>query len=70
MIDLYCERTHNGLLAEPLNLFTNIGFFVSAYLIYQLARKLNKLDWKILSLIALVALTGIGSGLFHTYAVE
>jgi hypothetical protein len=30
-VDLYCERTGPGLLAEPLNLFSNVGFFLAAW---------------------------------------
>ncbi len=67
-IDSYCERINPGLFAEPLNAFTNIAFFIAAFLAYTLARRENALDWKSGSLIALMVVIGIGSSLFHTFA--
>ena len=35
-IDIYCERTAPGLLAEPLNLFSNLWFvFIGLVLLYR-----------------------------------
>ncbi len=68
MIDLYCERTGPGLFAEPVNVFSNLAFFVAAYLLTR------KLDWqagqsRLLWLLPVtLALTGLGSILFHLFA--
>ena len=69
-IDLYCERTGEGLLSEPLNLLSNLAFIISGYLIirklnvatpHQNASSARVLAWIIMSV-------GVGSGLFHSFA--
>lgn len=65
-----CERTHEGLFAEPLNLLSNIGFFVVGTMLYRYyhrhpdLRHRNILD--IHALTFLVFAIGIGSTLFHS----
>lgn len=72
-IDLYCERVGSAFWAEPFNAVTNLAFIVSAaLLVLVLYHDKYKADhdpahW---SLITLVFLIGIGSGLFHTLAVR
>lgn len=72
-IDIYCERIGPGFWAEPLNAVTNLAFLVSAAaLTYALLRKgaeggRDPAAW---TLVGLVYLIGIGSGLFHTLAVR
>lgn len=68
MIDLYCERSGAGLLAEPVNLFTNIAFFIAAWAAWSLARRSNGLSTDIRVLTALSVVIGAGSGLFHAFA--
>lgn len=63
-MDLYCERLAPGLLAEPLNAVTNVGFLVAAVWTWRAAGQRNDLRW----LAALLAAIGFGSGLFHTFA--
>lgn len=60
-IDIYCERLAHGFWEEPLNALSNISFIIAAILLYRL-QKQNLL------LIGLLALVGIGSFSFHTYA--
>lgn len=69
-IDLYCERTDPGLLAEPFNVVTNIAFFIAAWGGWRLGRRLNVLSSGFWLLIALLAAIGIGSALFHTFATD
>ncbi|MBM3602554.1 MAG: hypothetical protein FJX22_02070 [Alphaproteobacteria bacterium] len=69
----YCERTSAALWAEPLNAATNLAFLLAAYGALRLARQHVhpwqwRRDWPIAWLIALIALIGIGSSLFHTLA--
>ena len=68
MIDDYCERIGPELWAEPINALTNLAFFISAWVIWQLAFRLHKLSPGIWILIILIVTIGIGSSLFHTFA--
>lgn len=69
-IDLYCERLGPGLLAEPLNAFSNAAFFIAGWVFWQhlrrlpqeQARELRALPW-------LMAAIGAGSVTFHMLAV-
>jgi Ceramidase len=67
-IDIYCERTEPGLFNEPLNVITNIAFLVAATYLYLLYRDGHHKDRQARVLIVLVAIIGIGSTLFHTFA--
>ena len=63
-IDIYCERTAPGLLAEPLNLFSNLWFvFIGLVLLYRKPQNntLRNIAWMFVAI-------GIGSGLFHSFA--
>ncbi|QFU09517.1 hypothetical protein PARPLA_01300 [Rhodobacteraceae bacterium THAF1] len=61
-IDGYCERLGPGLLAEPANAVTNLAFVIVALWLWPRARGVER--W----LCAVLAVIGIGSGLFHTFA--
>ena len=63
-MDLYCERLGPGLLAEPLNAITNLGFLGAALLAWRAAGR--RADLRMLA--ALLVAIGLGSGLFHTLA--
>jgi hypothetical protein len=67
-IDGYCERLGPGLWAEPLNAVTNIAFLIAAYLAWRMIRRDPVGIAHLLTLI--LALIGIGSGLFHTFATS
>jgi hypothetical protein len=67
-MDAYCERTTPGLLAEPLNAITNASFLIAAWVAWYLARRSGRLPADIRVLLWLSVATGIGSGLWHTYA--
>ena len=67
MIDAYCERTGPGLLAEPLNAFSNASFLIAAWAAWKLAAREGKLTTGMKIQIALGYLVGIGSILWHTY---
>ncbi|OOG23166.1 hypothetical protein B1C78_12160 [Thioalkalivibrio denitrificans] len=66
----YCERASDGLLAEPLNAVTNAAFLAAAWLAWRRWRAQPGASWRhqadIGLLIALLALIGIGSLLWHT----
>jgi hypothetical protein len=67
-MDAYCERTAPGLLAEPLNAVTNASFLIAAWAAWYLAFRSGRLPADIQVLLWLSVATGIGSGLWHTYA--
>lgn len=67
-IDNYCERLEPGLWAEPINAVTNLAFIIAAYFALALAIDEDAVNKKSLILIELIALIGIGSALFHTFA--
>jgi hypothetical protein len=67
MMDAYCERVGPGLLAEPLNAVSNISFLLAAWAAWLLAKRTGTLSAGVRALIALAALVGIGSILWHTY---
>ena len=66
LVDLYCERTADGLLAEPWNLFSNLAFFIAFFAV----RKLRPLNCALLFIILqyLILAIAIGSSLFHSFA--
>jgi hypothetical protein len=71
-IDLYCERLGPGLWAEPLNALTNLAFILAGLLLVVALRRSEaavRRDPAIIALVALLFVIGLGSGLFHTFAV-
>ncbi|WP_026380713.1 ceramidase domain-containing protein [Afifella pfennigii] len=67
-IDIYCERTDPSFWAEPLNALSNAFFIIAAAYAFSLWRRQEERDGPALLLIALVAVIGVGSFLFHTFA--
>lgn len=72
-LDSYCERAGDpSLWAEPVNFLTNIAFLIAAFITFknwQNSKHLTlKNSWDILLLIAVLAIIGIGSGLWHFHA--
>lgn len=68
-IDSYCERMSPNFWAEPLNALTNIAFLLAAYFAYRLWQKDGTKRKEIFFLIIVTVYVGIGSFLFHTFAV-
>lgn len=67
----YCERGLDaGLWAEPLNALSNFASLAVALWALSAWRRAAPADrdWTGLALITLVALIGVGSALFHTFA--
>ncbi|MEM7189409.1 MAG: ceramidase domain-containing protein [Pseudomonadota bacterium] len=67
-IDGYCERIDPSFWAEPWNAVTNAAFIIAAVLCLMAAVRRGRMDGPVIWLIALTAIIGIGSFLFHTYA--
>ncbi|TAK08059.1 hypothetical protein EPO44_03095 [bacterium] len=68
-IDLYCERTHRGLWAEPFNALSNAAFLLGALGLYRLAGRVDKEPARkaLVYLSVMSALVGAGSALFHSF---
>src|ERR671916_1835779 len=67
LMDAYCERVGMGILAEPLNAFSNVSFLLAAWAAWVLDRRVGALSAGVRALILLGASVGIGSILWHTY---
>lgn len=66
LVDLYCERTVDGLLAEPWNLFSNLAFFIAFFAVRRLHPPSCVLLFRILQYLILAI--AVGSSLFHSFA--
>jgi len=67
-IDIYCERMGPEFWAEPLNAVSNLSFIIAAMFALKLAKDKEQINVGSLTLIALLAIIGTGSFLFHTFA--
>ncbi|MFN4153667.1 MAG: ceramidase domain-containing protein [Paracoccaceae bacterium] len=67
-VDIYCERTSPAFWAEPVNALTNAAFLLAALWGAVEARRREITSPVVWLLIALAALIGVGSFLFHSYA--
>jgi len=65
-----CERIGPGFWDEPANALTNAAFVVVALLAYLGWRRERPRDWPALFLIVNVAVIGLGSFLFHSFATR
>ncbi|WP_440905186.1 ceramidase domain-containing protein [Catenovulum sp. SX2] len=75
MMDLYCERTDFTFWSEPLNALTNLAFILAAACAFSLWNKTksqltDKESAILLVLSCNIAIIGIGSFLFHTFATK
>lgn len=66
-IDIYCERTDVSFWAEPINALSNLAFILVGLYLFAIARR-QKLDAWTQILCLWIALIGVGSFLFHTFA--
>lgn len=69
----YCERGRDaGFWAEPLNALSNLAFIVAAAVAFQAwcAQDPQRRGPVELALVVLVAVIGVGSFLFHTFATR
>ena len=61
-VDLYCERLDAALWAEPVNALSNLAFVLGALVLWRVpAARVPA---------ALLALVGVGSFVFHTWATQ
>lgn len=69
-IRAYCERADATFWAEPLNALSNGAFLVAAVAAAWRESQEARRDWAALALAGLVAVVGLGSFLFHTFAAR
>ncbi len=69
-VDLYCERTDASFWAEPVNAVSNVAFLIAATVAYWQYRRRGAHDLPVAALIALAAVVGVGSFIFHTVATQ
>ncbi|WP_241821234.1 ceramidase domain-containing protein [Herbaspirillum sp. C7C8] len=68
-VDLYCERIGTAFWAEPVNAISNIAFLLAAYFLWCLPLPQDRSTMVMSRLLTLmVAVIGVGSFLFHTFA--
>ena len=67
-IDAYCERLDAGFWTEPLNAISNLAFLLAAAVGFALWRRDRGDDRAVFLFSSLVAVIGVGSFLFHTFA--
>lgn len=67
-VDIYCERTSDAFWAEPVNALSNLSFILASLWGAIEARRRALPQPVLWLLIALAAVIGIGSFLFHTFA--
>ncbi len=67
-LDLYCERTAYGWLAEPFNLATNLAYFVAAWFALADAHRRGAVTVSTRLLLILLCAVGFGSAAFHAAA--
>lgn len=71
-VDNYCERTDASLLSEPVNVLTNLAYFVAAWFAWSAFRKTKSArgDTLLIMIIAMIPVVGLGSFTFHILAVR
>lgn len=67
-VDIYCERTSASFWAEPVNALSNLAFPLAALWAAITAKQRQITAPVVWLLIAMAALIGVGSFLFHTFA--
>ncbi|WP_118138687.1 ceramidase domain-containing protein [Oceanicella sp. SM1341] len=67
-VDVYCERLSAAFWAEPLNALTNLAFIIAA--LVMAPRAARAADRPAQLLCAMLAIIGVGSFLFHTFATR
>ncbi|MCL6283219.1 ceramidase [Ruegeria sp. 2012CJ41-6] len=65
-IDGYCERLGPQYWAEPVNAVTNAAFLIAAFIMWRRVRGQGLVLAHVLA--GVLAMIGVGSYLFHTYA--
>lgn len=69
-LDIYCERTGPELWSEPVNFLTNGFFLLAAFCLARVRKGSPGVRGRdTLYLVCLVGAVGIGSALFHSFAM-
>ena len=69
MIVQYCERQTAGLLAEPINLVSNVAYVIAAWMFYRSQKRHASLEpEQVAAFCALLVLVALCSAAFHSIA--
>ena len=68
-VDLVCERTHDGIWAEPLNAISSLAYFTVPIIVWFIAKDHVKQDRSFAGLLVLVFLIGAASCSDHTLSI-
>lgn len=69
-VDGYCERVDFTFWSEPVNAVTNIAFIIAALICLNMTVRRDREEFYTFALCAMLAIIGIGSFLFHTFATR
>jgi hypothetical protein len=70
-VDIYCERTNEAFLAEPVNALTNFAFLLTAWFAWCDLRRESTKDAGLLAVVVgTVPVVAIGSFAYHTIATR
>lgn len=73
-LDHYCERSAPQFLDEPLNVLSNLAFFLAAYYIFRHLFSTQNPEsdsrWDLWLLSGLIVTIGIGSSIWHVFATS
>jgi len=69
-VDLVCERTHDGIGAEPLNAISSLAYFAVPIVVWFVAKDHVKRDRPFAGLLVLMFLVGVASFSDHTLSIQ
>lgn len=64
---IYCENLQNAIVSQPVNIISNLAFFVAALILFFELKNKNKGTLQLKIFIILIGLIGIGSIIWHIY---
>lgn len=68
-VDLVCERTHDGVWAEPFNAISSLAYIAVPIIVWFIANEHVKQDRSFAGLLVLMSLVGVASFSDHTLSI-
>lgn len=69
LVPQYCERVGSGIFSEPINLLSNLAFFVSVILLYKLFKSRKNINFEYWFILTIFLIVGVGSSLWHSLRI-
>lgn len=66
LVPQYCERVGNSIFSEPINLLSNLAFFITVILLYKEYKNIKKVNFEYWFILITFLVVGIGSSLWHS----